>query len=157
MDRRSLSPMYARPCSPQRLQKVASVRAWPGGEAKVNYETLYSAQLFARYNKHTFISSPMLLRMHCLATTDLSISKRTQKKFQRDRKKRNHWPYTNICPSGLHTLKKPHSLYYYCRISQSFNVMSLWDIWSHGSGVPRYVKASAPRSVQVCEKSAPRA
>ena len=31
--------------------------------------------------------------------------KRTQKKFQRDRIKRNHWPYSIICPSGLRTYK----------------------------------------------------
>jgi len=31
--------------------------------------------------------------------------KRTQKKFQRDRKK-NHRPYSNICHSGLRTYKK---------------------------------------------------
>ena len=32
--------------------------------------------------------------------------KRTDKKFQRDRKKRNHWPYSIIGPWGLRTYKK---------------------------------------------------
>ena len=30
-------------------------------------------------------------------------------------------------------------------------------MWSHGSGAPRFVKKSSPRSVQTCEKSDPRA